>query len=72
VNVVLVDKFPVLWEPDVAFVPDHPPEAVQDVVFVELQVSVDELPETMELGSAAKLTIGVADGGGVPVPAACL
>jgi hypothetical protein len=63
----------VFCEPEMAFVPDHPPEAVHELVFVELQVNVDALPETTEVGLANMLTVGVAaDGTTVPVPAACL
>jgi hypothetical protein len=52
VNVVLAVKTPVLCEPEVAFVPDHAPEAVQELTFVELHVSVEEDPEVRELGLA--------------------
>jgi hypothetical protein len=49
---VLAVKTPVLCEPEVAFVPDHAPEAVQELTFVELHVSVEEDPEVRELGLA--------------------
>jgi hypothetical protein len=49
---------PVLCEPEVAFVPVQPPDAVQLVAFVELQVSVDELPDVMLLGDAVNVTVG--------------
>jgi hypothetical protein len=39
-------------EPDVAFDPDQPPVAVQDVAFAELQYKVEEAPLTMDVGSA--------------------
>jgi hypothetical protein len=58
VNVALLVKDPVLCEPDVAFVPDHAPEAVQAVAFVDVQVSVDEEPEDRELGFAVNWTVG--------------
>jgi hypothetical protein len=49
---------PVDWEPLVAWVPDQPPEAVQEVAFVADQLKVELLPLTMELGLAARLTVG--------------
>lgn len=73
VNVVAAVRFPVLCEPETALVPDHPPEALHEVAFVEFQVSVEALPETTEVGLAAMLTVGVAVvGGGALVPEACL
>ena len=38
--------------------PDQEPEAVQAVVFVELQVKVDDPPEDIEEGLAERLTVG--------------
>lgn len=49
---------PVDWEPLVAWLPDQPPEAVQEVAFVVDQLKVELLPLTMELGLAARLTVG--------------
>jgi hypothetical protein len=49
---------PVDWEPLVAWVPDQPPEAVHEVAFVVDQLKVELLPLTMELGLAARLTVG--------------
>ena len=40
-NVAFAVSAAVCAEPLTAFVPDHPPEAVQDVVFDDVQVSVD-------------------------------
>jgi hypothetical protein len=63
-------KAPVVCVPEMAFDPDHAPEAVHDVALVELQASVAELPETTEVGLAEMLTVGAA---GVETdPAACL
>ena len=45
-------------EPLVALVPDQAPEAVQEVALVEDHVSVELLPLAMELGLAARLTVG--------------
>lgn len=41
-----------------ALAPLQPPDAVQDVAFVEDQVRVDEPPEEMADGEAEKLTVG--------------
>ena len=72
VNTVLAVSAPVLSEPDAALAPDQPPEALQDVAFVELQVRVVALPEEMEVGVAVKLTLGGGVEGGVTEPGACL
>ena len=53
---------PVLCDPETAFVPDHPPEAVQDVALAEFQLSVEALPEVTELGLALKFTVGAVAG----------
>jgi len=44
--------------PEVALVPDQPPEAVQDVAFVEDQVSVDDPPLATDVGFAVRDTVG--------------
>ena len=49
-----VDSLP----PEGALVPDQPPEAVQAVVFVEDQVSVEDPPPTTDVGFAASDTVG--------------
>ena len=46
------------WEPESDLLPDQEPEAVQAVVFVELQVRVDDPPEDIEEGLAERLTVG--------------
>jgi len=53
---------PVDCEPLVAWLPDQPPEAVQAVAFVVDQLKVELLPLTMELGLAARLTVGAGVG----------
>lgn len=53
--------------PEVAFVPDQPPDAIQLVVFVEVQVMVTGCPSTTGDGLAEIATVGV-DGGGLPDP----
>ena len=72
IKVVFAVRFPVLCEPETGSVPDHPPDAVHEVTFVEDQVSVEELPEVTETGLAVRLTVGAGVEGGVVVPAACL
>ncbi len=47
-----------MTEPDVPFVPDHAPLAVQDVALTDDQVIVDELPETTTVGEAEIVTVG--------------
>jgi hypothetical protein len=41
-----------------ALEPDQAPEAVQEVAFVVDQLRVELLPLTIELGLAARLTVG--------------
>ncbi len=43
------------------FVPDHPPEAEQEVALAAFQVSVELVPEAIVLGDAARVTMGAAD-----------
>ena len=45
-------------EPLAALAPDQPPEAVHEVAFVVDQLKVEILPLAMELGLAARLTVG--------------
>ncbi len=45
-------------KPDVAFAPDHPPDAVQESALVEDQMSVEESPEMMAEGEAVMETVG--------------
>ena len=44
--------------PLAAFVPLQPPEAVQDVALVEVQVSVDDPPLAMVVGLATRVAVG--------------
>ena len=62
VNVVAFDNAAVLALPAVAFVPDHPPEAVQDVAFVEDHVSVLVPPLATDVGDADSVTVGAGVG----------
>jgi hypothetical protein len=52
---------PVDCEPLNALLPDHPPEAEQDVAFVAIHFSVELVPFAMVLGVAAMLTVGAGD-----------
>jgi hypothetical protein len=61
VNVELFVNVPVLCEPDVAFVPDQPPDAAQLVAFDELHVSVDADPDCTLVGDALIVTVGAAE-----------
>jgi hypothetical protein len=72
VKVVFAERTPVLSEPVIALVPDQPPDALQDVALVELQVSVEAVPEVIEVGLADNATVGVGALGGATEPAACL
>lgn len=47
-------------DPEVALVPDHAPDAVQEVVLLEDQVRVVLPPATIELGFAATEIVGAA------------
>ncbi len=53
---------PLDCDPLVAWLPDHPPEAVQEVAFVVDQLKVELFPLTMELGFAERLTVGAGVG----------
>ena len=58
VYLVVAVRAPVLCEPLVASLPLHPPDAVQDVVLVDDQVSVAAAPLLTVLGLAEKVTVG--------------
>jgi hypothetical protein len=60
VNVEFAVNAPVLCEPDVDFVPDHAPDAVQLVALVELHVNVDAEPDATLVGEALSVTVGAA------------
>jgi hypothetical protein len=49
----------VAWEPAVASVPLHPPDAVQLVESVELQVRVEVVPVATSVGLAARVAVGI-------------
>lgn len=52
-------------DPEIAFVPLHPPLAVQEVALLELHVNVVEPPDVTLVGDAEIVTVGVGVGGGV-------
>jgi hypothetical protein len=58
VNAVVEVSGPLDWLPLVALLPDQPPEAVQLVAFVELQVRVAEAPLATLEGDAVMVTSG--------------
>ena len=62
---MFTSKLSVLAEPERPLVPDHPPDALQEVVFVLLQVSVETPPEVTVLGLADSNTVGGDGGDGV-------
>ncbi len=62
VYVVFALSAPVECEPLVGWLPDQPPDAVQEVAFVVDQLKVELLPLTTELGLAARLTVGAGAG----------
>jgi hypothetical protein len=49
---------PVLCVPDVAWAPDHDPDAVQAVALVAVHVSVDVSPDCTLVGDAANVSVG--------------
>ena len=51
---------PVLCDPLIAWLPVQPPEAVQEVALMDVQLSVEALPLATVLGLAVKLTVGAA------------
>jgi hypothetical protein len=49
---------PVDWLPEIAFAPDHAPDAAHEVAFVADQVSVELFPLLMALGPTLSVTTG--------------
>ena len=60
-----VSELKVWLPPVVALSPNQAPEAVQELAFVEDQVSVEDPPFVTDAGLAASDTVGVGGGGGV-------
>ena len=59
VNWVAAVRFPVLCEPLVASLPLQPPEAAQELAFVDAHVSVEAAPLLTVVGFPASVTVGV-------------
>jgi hypothetical protein len=55
---------PTVLLPETVFVPVHAPDAVHDVAFVLVHVSVELPPEATVVGLPVKLSVGVGGGGG--------
>ena len=58
VYVPVVVRLASVCVPDVALVPDHALDAVQEVALVLDQVSVDELPLVTDVGDAERVMVG--------------
>lgn len=67
VNIVVDVRLPVLSLPDNPLFPDHALVAVQDVAFVDVQLSELAVLYGMLIGLAVRLTVGNA-GGGIGAP----
>jgi hypothetical protein len=65
-NVPELVSAPLGWLPEVALLPDHAPEAVQEVALLDDQVSVEDPPLATDAGFAASDTVGTGGGGGMP------
>jgi hypothetical protein len=67
-NVLVTVSGPVDWPLllDSALLPDHAPEAVQEVALLDDQVSVEDPPLATDAGFAASDTVGTGGGGGMP------
>ena len=55
---MVVDEGLTAWEPEGAFAPDHPPDAVQEPALVDDHVSMDDSPAAMLAGDAERDTVG--------------
>ena len=64
-NVLELVNAPLGWLPEIVLLPDHAPEAAQEVALVDDQVRVEVPPLVTDVGLAASDTVGT--GGGVPV-----
>jgi hypothetical protein len=61
-NVLEFVSTPLDWVPEVALLPDHVPEATQELASVDDQVRVEDPPLATEAGFAARETVGAAGG----------
>ena len=64
VNVVVVVSAVTDWLPDAPLVPDQPPEAEQEVVFVDIQSSVTGPPKLTDVLEVLSDTVGGSGSGG--------
>ena len=58
----------IVWLPEVAFAPNHAPEAEQLVALLDDQVSVVEPPLVTDDGFAVRLSVGALGEGELPPP----
>lgn len=72
VYVVFALSAPVDCEPLIALLPDQPLEAVQDVAWVLVQITVELLPLSIVLGLAVRLIVGAGAGVVTETVAACV
>jgi len=70
-NALLATIAPLAWLPELPSVPDHAPEALHVVAFVDVQLSVDTPPLGTEGGSARSETVGAGGGGGSAFTITC-
>lgn len=61
-NVLVLVSAPVDWLPDVALVPDHAPDAVQDVASVDDQLRLEAVPALTAAGLAVNTIVWTARG----------
>ena len=57
-NVLVTVNGPADWLPETALLPDHAPEALQELASVDDQVRVEDPPLTTEIGFAVSDTVG--------------
>lgn len=58
VNVDATVSEPIVWLPVVALLPDHAPDAVQDVAFAAVQASTVDPPDVTDVGFADSVIAG--------------
>ena len=63
-KVVLADSAPVLCVPLTPSVPLHPPEALHEVAFAELHVSIADSPASIVVCDAVNVAVGGDEAGG--------
>ena len=54
---------PLLWLPLVGKVPLQPPDAVQELALLEVQLNVEDPPASMVVGDAVSVAVGEGGGG---------